>query len=163
MPLNIDWQQILLHMFNFVLLFALLYFILYKPVRDFMRKREQAYRDRDAQSEETARQAQAQKEEYDRRLADADAALAARETEQNARVDAAVQERLRAAEEQAAAIVSAARASAAAEREQMLREAREEIAAMAGDMARRIGEQTVSDAYDAFLNRAERSGEHDEG
>lgn len=40
LPLNIDWQQILLHAFNFVLLFAILYFLLYKPVKDFMEKRE---------------------------------------------------------------------------------------------------------------------------
>ena len=30
-PLNIDWQQILLHLFNFIILFGILYFFLYKP------------------------------------------------------------------------------------------------------------------------------------
>ena len=29
-PLNIDWQQILLHVLNFVILFGGLYFLLYK-------------------------------------------------------------------------------------------------------------------------------------
>ena len=38
-PLNIDWQQILLHLFNFVLLAGGLYFLLYAPVRNFMEKR----------------------------------------------------------------------------------------------------------------------------
>ena len=39
-PLNIDWQQILLHVLNFVILFGGLYFLLYKPVKNFMAKRE---------------------------------------------------------------------------------------------------------------------------
>jgi len=43
-PLNIDWQQILLHAFNFIILAAGLIFLLYKPVRDFMRKRENGYK-----------------------------------------------------------------------------------------------------------------------
>ena len=38
-PLNIDWQQILLHVLNFVILFGGLYFLLYKPVKNFMAKR----------------------------------------------------------------------------------------------------------------------------
>ena len=45
MPLNIDWQQILLHLLNFAILAGGLYFLLYKPVKDFMAKREQYYKD----------------------------------------------------------------------------------------------------------------------
>ena len=41
LPLNIDIQQILLHLLNFTILFAGLYFILYKPVRKFMDAREE--------------------------------------------------------------------------------------------------------------------------
>ena len=43
-PLNINWQQILLHLFNFAILFAGLYFLLYKPVKKFMEKREKYYK-----------------------------------------------------------------------------------------------------------------------
>ena len=32
-PLNVDWQQILLHWMNFVILTGGLYFLLYKPVK----------------------------------------------------------------------------------------------------------------------------------
>ena len=42
-PLNIDWQQILLHFFNFSILVGGLYLLLFKPVKDFMAKREQHY------------------------------------------------------------------------------------------------------------------------
>ena len=39
-PLNIDWQQILLHFFNFSILVGGLYLLLFKPVKRFMEKRE---------------------------------------------------------------------------------------------------------------------------
>ena len=45
MPLNIDWQQILLHWMNLAILAGGLYFLLYKPVVSFMQKREQHYKD----------------------------------------------------------------------------------------------------------------------
>ena len=47
LPLNVDLQQILLHLFNVVLLFGILYFLLYKPIKDFMNKRTQYYKDMD--------------------------------------------------------------------------------------------------------------------
>ena len=40
MPLNINWQQILLHLLNLVILAVGLYLILYKPVKKFMQKGE---------------------------------------------------------------------------------------------------------------------------
>ena len=36
-PLNIDWRQILLHLLNLVILFLILYFLLYNPVKKFMK------------------------------------------------------------------------------------------------------------------------------
>ena len=44
-PLNIDWQQILLHLFNFSILVGGLYLLLFKPVKNFMDKRARHYAD----------------------------------------------------------------------------------------------------------------------
>lgn len=44
-PLNIDWQQILLHLFNFSILVGGLYLLLFKPVKNFMDKRAKHYAD----------------------------------------------------------------------------------------------------------------------
>ena len=52
-PLNIDWQQILLHALNFVILVGGLYFLLYKPVKKFMAQREAHYRDMDEKAKQT--------------------------------------------------------------------------------------------------------------
>ena len=46
-PLNIDIQQILLHLINFAILFIILYLVLYRPVKKFLAKREQYYADMD--------------------------------------------------------------------------------------------------------------------
>lgn len=54
-PLNIDWQQILLHLLNFVILFAGLYLLLYKPVKAFMQKRREHYEKMDKDAEETSK------------------------------------------------------------------------------------------------------------
>ena len=55
MPLNIDWQQILLHLLNFVILFTGLWFLLYKPVRAFMQKRREHYEKMDAEAAKQVR------------------------------------------------------------------------------------------------------------
>ncbi len=69
MPLNIDWQQILLHLLNFTILAGGLYFLLYKPVKDFMAKREQHYKEIDdlamQDRTETAQLRRAAQEKYD--------------------------------------------------------------------------------------------------
>ena len=52
-PLNIDWQQILLHLLNFVILAGGLYLLLYKPVKTFLDKRQKYYLEQDAKAEIT--------------------------------------------------------------------------------------------------------------
>ena len=77
MPLNIDWQQILLHLLNFTLLFGILYFLLYKPVKDFMDKRVQHYQELDDQAKEALAAAEAARSEQEQKLAAADEEIAA--------------------------------------------------------------------------------------
>lgn len=52
LPLNIDWQQIFLHLFNFVILAVGLYLLLYQPVKKFMDERDAYYKRLDAQAQE---------------------------------------------------------------------------------------------------------------
>ena len=67
-PLNIDWQQILLHLFNFVILAGGLYLLLYRPVKNFMKKREEHYKAMDQQARQDRQEAQQLKEDYQARL-----------------------------------------------------------------------------------------------
>lgn len=160
MPLNIDWQQILLHLFNFAILFFALYFILYKPVRDFMDKREQMYIDRETDSNKKLEDANKAKAEYEQLLqnAEVDAANYKKSAEQQAAADAeAIREQARADAEQ---IIEKARATAELERNEILKSTRREIAKTAAMMAEKIVSDSDTAAYDRFIESAER-GESD--
>jgi F-type H+-transporting ATPase subunit b len=67
-PLNIDWQQILLHLFNFTILFGALYILLYKPVKDFMAQREEHFAEMESKAGQALADAEKNKEEYEKKL-----------------------------------------------------------------------------------------------
>ena len=58
-PLNIDWHQILMHLFNFALLAGGLYLLLYQPVKRFMEKRAAHYKEMDDAANEKLEHAKA--------------------------------------------------------------------------------------------------------
>ena len=63
LPLNIDWQQILLHALNLVILVGGLYALLFKPVKKFMDQRAENYQKMKADAEDAKTQAEAFKAE----------------------------------------------------------------------------------------------------
>ena len=122
-PLNIDWQQILLHLMNFVILAGGLYFLLYKPVKAFMDKRAAYYQEQADQAAQTTQAAQQLKADYEARLSAADDEI--REEKKQAQKDAAAaaQQQLDAARAEAEKIVSDAQAMAERSREKIVRQA----------------------------------------
>ena len=88
-PLNIDWQQILLHFFNFSILVGGLYLLLFKPVKNFMDKREKHYADMESAAVAREKDTEALKAAMAQREAALDAELdekrtaAAKEAEAN--------------------------------------------------------------------------------
>lgn len=160
MPLNIAWQQILLHALNFVILFAGLYFLLYRPVKAFMKKRREHYESMDAAAADKTKRAEELKASYEEKLAAADEEIAEKSRRAKAEADEAAAQIRQAAEAQAQAIVEEARASAAREKERMERGARGEIAAIVTQATEKIVlHDSASEAYDAFLNAAEKNDE----
>ena len=81
MPLNIDWRQILLHLFNFCILAIALYFLLYKPVKNFMAKRSARYEEEAAESAKLKAEAEELKKQYSDKLTNADAEIEAKRSE----------------------------------------------------------------------------------
>ena len=139
LPLNIDWQQILLHAFNFILLGGGLGFLLYKPVKKFMNGREEYYKNMDAEAEKKLADAKAEAEKYSRLLADA-------EREARARVAAA--------ERESEKILDDARREAVEERDAMMRRADGEIADMVSKAVDKMVGERSGDAFDDFINSA---------
>ncbi len=156
MPLNIDWQQILLHLLNFVILFAGLWLLLYKPVRKFMNARRETYEKADADAEQKRAEAERLRAEYEKKLADADVQIAERRERARKEAEAYEEERCRAAQQQAEAILSEAQASAERERQRAVKEARGEIADLVASATEKLVlHESASEAYDQFLDAVE--------
>ena len=82
MPLNIDWQQILLHMFNFALLAAGLSLLLFNPVRKFMDERREHFEHIEREAAEKEENAQKLRDEYEEKLKTAEEELARRRSDE---------------------------------------------------------------------------------
>ena len=107
-PLNIDWRQILLHLLNLVILFLILYFLLYNPVKKFMEKRKKYYEDRDAESNAKLAAATERKAKYDELLGKADEEIENKKRAAIADARAESEKILKSAEEESAEVLRAA-------------------------------------------------------
>ncbi len=158
-PLNIDWQQILLHLFNFSILVGGLYLLLFKPVKDFMDKREKHYADMESAAVAREKDTEALKAAMVRREAALDAELDEKRAAAAKEAEALSDRRCQEAEARAQKIVDDARAAAQQERKQILTDANREIIALAEEAMTKLAAQTSP--YEEFLLSAE-EGEHDE-
>ena len=157
MPLNINFQQIFLHLFNFVLLFAILYFLLYNPVKQFMSKREEYFKNLDDQAKEKLSDAEKVKAEYDCRLKAVETEINDERAKAHKELDNSLAIRKQQAEDEASKIISDAKATARREKEKMMKEAQGEIADMVATAAEKIiSAGNTSDAFDQFLAAAQR-------
>lgn len=164
LPLNIDWQQILLHLFNFVLLFAILYFLLYKPVKDFMEKRTRYYKDMDDEAKKAVEEAKAQEETYRKKVEAVDEEIASKK--QAAMEQAALERKeiIEQARNEGDGIIEQAKKKAKVEHERMISSAEAEITDMVALATEKIVHSgNVSDSYDDFLNSVDsKNGADDE-
>lgn len=161
LPLNIDWQQILLHLFNFVILAGGLYILLYKPVTGFMEKRTEYFRSMDEEAKKKLREAEDRKESYEKSLSEIREQA---EEEQAAAMKKAAAESEALLEEtkaKADKLLSDARKQAKAEHDKMIADAGTEIAGLVEAATRKTLMDSTKAAYDQFLDAAE-GGREDE-
>ena len=105
-PLNIDPQQILLHWLNLVILAGGLYFILYKPVKKFIAKREEHYKALDQQADDRIAQAEQLQTQYSEKLAAADEEIHQARAKAQQAAQQSAQEQLEQARAQAEQIIA---------------------------------------------------------
>lgn len=154
MPLNIDFQQIFLHLLNFTLLFAAMYFLLYKPVKDFMDKRAAYYADLDKQAQDKLAEAERVRLDYQHRLKAADEEIQAKSSQAQKLAMEAAEQQLKRAQAEAAHVLAKASAEAKAEKERIINEARGEVEEMIAVAAEKLILDNTSAAYDQFLEAA---------
>ena len=159
MPLNIDWQQILLHWMNLVILAGGLYFILYKPVKKFIAKREEHYKELDQQAEAKIAQAEQLQTQYSDKLAAADEEIHQARAKAQLAAEQSTQEQLNQARAQAEQIVAQAHAQADRIKEQAVHDSQDEIRRLAETAAGRLALQ--KDPFDQFLDLAEGGKQHE--
>ena len=158
-PLNIDPQQILLHWMNLAILVGGLYFLLYKPVKNFIAKREEHYKELDRQADDRIAQAEQLKAEYGEKLAAADEEIRQARAAAQQAAQQSVQEQLEQARNQAEHIVAQAHAQADRLKEQAVHDSQREIRRLAETATRRLALQ--QDPFDQFLDLAEGGGKHE--
>lgn len=154
-PLNIDWQQILLHLFNFSILTGGLYLILFKPVKNFMDKRVQHYADMENAAVEREKATTELQEAMRRREADLDTELEEKRAAAAQEADVFAQQQREAAQQQADKIIAAARESAENDRRKIVDEANREAVAIAESALEKLLAAETARAYDSFVNAAE--------
>ena len=150
-PLNIDWQQILLHVFNLIILTGGLYFLLYQPVTAFMKKRQEYYAGLEADAQAKLQEAEQKVREADETLSGMQAEAEHLRADAMKQADAEAAARLAGADAEKQKILAAAKAQAAREKDAMLREANEQIGAMVSNAVDKL----VSDAVDKLVSDAE--------
>ena len=165
MPLNIDPQQILLHLFNMVLLFGILYILLYKPVHDFMDKREEEYRQRDKSTKDALADAERLKTEYETKLSEAERENAVTRADISAKAEADREKIISDAHEHAAKIVEDARDKATKEHDRLIARAQTEIAEYVSRAAEKIvmKEGDLTDDFDSFFESVNSRKDNDNG
>ncbi|MBR5315548.1 MAG: ATP synthase F0 subunit B [Firmicutes bacterium] len=156
MPLNIDFQQIFLHLLNFTLLFAILYYLLYAPVKNFMAKREAFYADQNKEAAAHLESALHDKEEYAALKASADEEILQEKEKVRRELDELYTRKVRQAEDEAAKILANARQEAEREKTNIIQSAQAEISEMVTAATEKIVLQaSASEAFEQFLDAAE--------
>lgn len=160
-PLNIDWQQILLHLLNFVILAGGLYLLLYKPVKAFMERRQAYYQDIDAQAAKKLRDAEQMEASCQAKLNAVDEAVAKKRAAAQHETDQMIQQQLSDARVQADHIIANAHAAAQREHDKALAAAQDELKELAVTATEKLILQSKGDVYDQFLELAERGDPHE--
>ncbi|MCX4371761.1 MAG: ATP synthase F0 subunit B [Dysosmobacter sp.] len=157
-PLNIDWQQILLHWMNLAILTGGLYFLLYKPVKQFMEKREAHYRNLEEEAAGKLREAEKLKDAYQEKLDGAEEEI----RQARAKAQAAVQQSVEEQMLQARQIVAKAKEEAASSREQIIKESQRELRELTVAAVKKLTVKADTDIFDQFLDLAEGGKSHED-
>lgn len=152
LPLNIDWQQILLHMFNFIILAFGLYFILYKPIKSFMDKREEYYKQMDLAANNKKEEADKLLSQYQEKLANADKEIEDKKIIALKEIDAKRNEELSIAKQKASQIIDDAKLQGQKKHDEIVEAANKDICDLAMKACDKLVSKSLDDSYNDFLN-----------
>ena len=153
MPLGLNFTQIFLHLFNFLLLFAILYFLLYKPVKNFMIHRQEVYK---KEAEETAanlERSEKARTEYEQTLAQADEEIAGLMAQSDAKAQDHYDRQVKAAKEEAEKILRDAREEAERQKAAIVQDAQKDISDLVTEATEKLAlHQSSEESFQKFLD-----------
>lgn len=161
-PLNIDWQQILLHLFNFAILAGGLYLLLYRPVKQFMEQRQAYYQNIHQEAQQVKEQADQMKAEYQEKMSQMEKTIAQRQADAKQELEQLRSQQVADAKQEAEEILAKAQENAQREKTEMISKASKELVDIAVTAAEKIALGANGDPYEQFLTLAERRPSHDE-
>ena len=150
-PLNIDFQQILLHLLNVAVLFAILFFLVYKPVKKFMDNRKQEYLDEEAAAAGKLKEAEDLKAEYEEKIKNIDEEIQKMKADAEIVINERISETQQAARAQAEDILVKAKAMAENEKEKILDQTSSQVTELAKEAVSKALFENSSEAFDSFL------------
>lgn len=161
-PLNIDWQQILLHLFNFAILAGGLHLLLYRPVKQFMEQRQAYYQNIHQEAQQVKEQADQMKAEYQEKMSQVEKTIAQRQADAKQELEQLRSQQVADAKQEAEEILAKAQENAQREKTEMISKASKELVDIAVTAAEKIALGADGDPYEQFLTLAERRPSHDE-
>lgn len=159
-PLNIDWKQILLHLLNFAVLAGGLYLLLYKPVKEFMDKRQAYYRELEETAQRKLREAEEEAASGRQALQREREELLAQKAQTLQEAEQAAREHLERAKTQGDQIVAGARTAAKRAMDKAEADAQLRIKELTSAAVEKLVLRSVGEAYDQFLDAAEGEERH---
>lgn len=165
-PLNINWQQILLHLLNFLILAVGLYLLLLKPVQKFMKQRSDHYEEQEEQAAKSRSEAEELKKEYEKRIEASAEEIDVMKTEEMKRATKETQEILQHAKSQAGKIISEAEKEAQVSSKKAFKNSQRELAQMVVSAAEKLmikehSSENDLEIYDKFLLSLKEGERHD--
>ena len=155
-PLNIDWQQILLHMMNFAILAGGLYFLLYKPVKDFMEKRKAYYSGLEDAAKKRMSEAEELKAQYQEQIEKARESIEEERAKAEKENEELKRQQIAEAKKQAERIILTARAEAERDSEKALHDSQEAMKELVAAATEKLLMKNDDAAIDMFLENVER-------
>ncbi len=162
MPLNIDFVQILLHIFNFLILAGGLTFILYKPVVKFLEERKSYFLNATKEIEEKSQENERLRAEYEAGLKQAKEQIAEMREKAEKEIADISKASIAEAKKKAKDIVALAEKEAEDRKEHILDSAQTEIGELVVTATQKLLSDTVtpernSALYDEFIRLAEKT------
>ena len=142
--MTFHWIDIVEHILNIIVLYVILRALLYKPVLNFMKKREQGFEQQRQDINQKMESAQKLKSEYETSLAGAKSEAQETIREGVQRADTAAKEIMEKAEQDGKALLTQAREQAQREQREVETAMKNEVTTLAIGLASKILEREIS-------------------